>query len=564
MSKKFLVSIDFSKLEALNFRLQNLATAPSTPAVGQAYYNTVDNTGYVYNGSQWNPMDPAKALSGSIPFAALIGAAPVNNPTFTGLITVAPGDASNAGGIRISSGTLKTTPVAGDSGRLEFDGTSMYYIDSSGTRRTLGVAGSGIQTVTLTAPASGFTITQSGTSNDPIYTFALNNDLAAIEALAATGIVRRTGTNTWSAGTAVGLTTEVTGTLPVANGGTGVTTSTGTGSVVLSASPALTGTPTSPTAAVDTNTTQLATTAFVLAQAGSATPSALGVAAAGSSTRFSRQDHVHAMPTLSQVGAATADVSFGGFKATNVADPVNDTDAANKRYVDGVVASLSWKDEVRVATTGNVTLVGSAPNTVDGITLAANDRVLVKSQSTGAQNGIYVVQTLGTGSNGTWVRSSDANTAAEVRGMAMFVSEGTTNGGLRYVCNNTGAITLDTTALTFAVFDAVVSYTNGNGLDLTGTTFSVRPHTGISVTASGVAVDTTVVVRKYAQTIGDGSATSIAVTHNLGTQDVTVSIREVGTNASVEADWTATSTNVVTFGFAVAPTSNSLRVVIHG
>lgn len=564
MSKKYLVSIDFSKLEALNFRLQNLATAPSSPVSGQFYYDTVAGTGYIWNGSQWNPTDPAKALNASIPFAALIGAAPIASPTFTGLVTMPTGDASNAGGLKIPSGTLKSSPVAGDSGRIEYDGTSMYYIDSTGTRRTFGVSGTGIASLTLTQPAAGFTITSGGTGTNPTYTFALSDDLAAVEGLSSTGIVRRTGTNTWSAGTAVSLTTEVTGTLPVANGGTGVTTSTGTGNVVLSASPTLSGTPLSTTAAADTSTTQIATTAFVVGQAGSATPAALGTATVGTSLRYARQDHVHAMPTHSQVGAPTADVAWGSFKITNLADPTSAQDAATKNYVDNAVASLSWKDEVRLATTANVTLSGGAPNTLDGGSLSVNDRILVKDQSSPAQNGIYIVQTVGTGSNGTWVRSSDADTAAEVKGMAVFVSEGTVNGGYRYVCSTTGAITLGTTALNFVVFDAVVSYTNGNGLNLSGNTFSVKPDTGISVSASGVAVDTSVVVRKYAATIGDGSATSIAVTHSLGTQDVTVSIRDASTNLGVECDWTATSTSVVTLTFAVAPASNAYRVVVHG
>jgi hypothetical protein len=95
----------------------------------------------------------------------------------------------------------------------------------------------------------------------------------------------------------IGLTTHVSGTLPVANGGTGVTTSTGTGSVVLSASPTFTGTPLSPTAAVDTNTTQIATTAFVIGQAGSSNPLMDGTVSVGTSLRYSRQDHRHPVDT---------------------------------------------------------------------------------------------------------------------------------------------------------------------------------------------------------------------------------------------------------------------------
>lgn len=646
MSRKFLVSIDHNKLESLNFRYQNLATAPSSPVVGQSYFNTVDNVTYIYDGTAWQPADPAKAKNASIPFAALIGAAPINNPTFTNLVTIPPNEAGSAKGIKLTAGTLLSSPTSGESGLLEYNGTSLSFIDSTGARKTLGVSGAGIQSVTLTEPAAGFTITSGGTGSDPTYTFALSDDLAAIEALSGSGFVKRTGSNTWSVGDDIDLTADVTGTLPVANGGTGQTSytngqllignttgntltkatltqgtgiaitngsgsitisnagvtsvnggtgaitnvalttghlgqfaattsaqlagvisdETGSGSLVFATSPTLSGTPLSTTAAADTNTTQIATTAFVIGQAGSATPAALGSAAAGSSPRYSRQDHVHAMPTLSQVGAPSADVAWGGYKITNLADPTSAQDAATKNYVDNAISGLAWKDEVRVATTANIAnLSGGAPSTIDGVSLSANDRILVKNQSSAAQNGIYIVQTVGSGSNGTWVRSSDADTAAKIRGAAVFVSDGSTNGGYRYVLNTTGTITLGTTPLTFVVFDAVVSYTNGNGLDLAGNVFSVKVVSGggIDVGASGIEVDTAVVVRKYSETIGDNASTSIAVTHNLGSQDVTVSIREVSTNTVVEADWTATSGNVVTFGFAVAPATNSLRVTIH-
>jgi hypothetical protein len=86
---------------------------------------------------------------------------------------------------------------------------------------------------------------------------------------------------------------------------------------------------------------------------------------------------------------------------------------------------------------------------------------------------------------------------------------------------------------------------------------------GISVTGAGVKVDTAVVVRKYAQSIGDGSTTAIAVTHSLGTKDITYSIREVSTDAFVDVDCVATSTTVATFTFPTAPASNAYRVVIH-
>ena len=130
-----------------------------------------------------------------------------------------------------------------------------------------------------------------------------------------------------------------TGTLPVANGGTGVTTSTGSGSTVLSASPALTGTPTAPTAAADTNTTQLATTAYVVGQASSTTPVVDGTAAVGTSLRYARADHVH--PTDTSRAALASPTFTGTPAAPTAAADTNTTQLATTAFVVGQASSTS-------------------------------------------------------------------------------------------------------------------------------------------------------------------------------------------------------------------------------
>jgi hypothetical protein len=150
--------------------------------------------------------------------------------------------------------------------------------------------------------------------------------------------------------------------------------------------------------------------------------------------------------------AFTADQSVGGNKLTNVADPVNPQDAATKSYVDAARAGLDVKQSVRAATTANGTIASAYQNgsTVDGVTLATGDRILIKNQTTGSENGIYTVN-----ASGAPTRATDADANTEVTaGMFMFVEEGTTNADTGWVLTNNGAITLGTTALTFAKFSA--------------------------------------------------------------------------------------------------------------
>lgn len=125
----------------------------------------------------------------------------------------------------------------------------------------------------------------------------------------------------------------------------------------------------------------------------------------------------------------------------------------------------AWvKKAVIAATTANVTLSGGAPNTLDGVSLTANDRVLVKDQTAQAENGIYVVTTLGTGANGTWTRAADADAAAEIAGGAVSVDRGTTQAGSIWTNNFKDNDTLGTTAMPwYRVFDTgqTIGATNG-------------------------------------------------------------------------------------------------------
>lgn len=162
--------------------------------------------------------------------------------------------------------------------------------------------------------------------------------------------------------------------------------------------------------------------------------------------------------------------SLTGFLTLH-ADPTNDMHAATKRYVDSVAAGLKWKQPVRVATTTNITLSGL--QTIDGVSLQVGDRVLVKDQTNPAQNGIYIVQ------SGSWIRASDADTWDELVSSAVFVMQGTANADKGFVCTSDPGGTLGTTAVTWVQFSGGIVYTFGNGLQLSGSTVSLKVDTDV-------------------------------------------------------------------------------------
>ena len=189
--------------------------------------------------------------------------------------------------------------------------------------------------------------------------------------------------------------------------------------------------------------------------------------------------------TLSPNGTGTVKVP-SGYDDRSGQDSLT---LVTKGYVDAVKQSLDIKDSVRVASTGNVSLTSGssdleAGDTIDGVTLVAGDRVLLKNQSTASENGIYVA----VASGGTPARSDDANASADVTsGMFVWVEEGTSNGDQGYVLTTNNVITLNTTDLTFTQFSGAGQITAGNGLTKSGNTINVVPdNVTLSVTADEI------------------------------------------------------------------------------
>lgn len=266
---------------------------------------------------------------------------------------------------------------------------------------------------------------------------------------------------------------------------------------------------------------------------------------------------------LDQFAAPTTSVSFNGQRISTVSDPSSAQDAATKAYVDAQVqsatAGIDSKASVRVVATANLTLSGA--QTIDGVSCVAGDRVLATGQTTASANGVYVVAA------GAWSRATDADQTGEITpGAFWFVEEGGTYGKTQWRCNNVGTVTLGTTSITIVQFGAASSYTASNGVQLVGSDFELNlaASSGLAIASNQLKIDTSIVARKYAATVGNGSATTLTVTHGLGTSDVVVMVRDASTGAQVIPDITVTDANNVSLTFASAPAANAYKVAIIG
>jgi hypothetical protein len=326
--------------------------------------------------------------------------------------------------------------------------------------------------------------------------------------------------------------------------------------------------------------------------------------------------------TVNALTAPTASFSMNSQKITNLATPTGDSDAATKGYVDAARSGLDVKASVRAATTDSEGFSVTSPTTltVDGVELQIGDRFLVKDANTGVGapppaapelNGIYVVTSV---TPPAISRASDADTSAKVTsGMFTFVSEGTVNADSGWVLTTNDPITLGTTELAFAQFSGAGQITAGDGLTKDGNTLNaVGTADRITVNADSIDIASTYSGQDSITTVGTvvfgvweasdvavahggtgasdaaGAKTNLgfmtryaasnellvpssgivswAVTHSLGTKDVTVQVYDLATDAEVEVDVVRTSTSVVTLSWVASANvdADSYRVVIVG
>ena len=182
--------------------------------------------------------------------------------------------------------------------------------------------------------------------------------------------------------------------------------------------------------------------------------------------------------------------------------PSNDLHAASKGYVDGLVEGISAKTSVVAATTGNITIASdlNVGDSLDGITLADGDRVLVKNQSTASENGIYLA-----GSSPS--RALDMAASSDAAGIFVFVEEGSTQADTGWLCStDDAASTVGSDSLAFVQFSSAGQVSGGDGISKTGLVLAVdaKSNGGLVIESSKLAVDLAASSITGTLAIGDG------------------------------------------------------------
>jgi hypothetical protein len=229
--------------------------------------------------------------------------------------------------------------------------------------------------------------------------------------------------------------------------------------------------------------------------------------------------------------------------------------------LNAALEAIAWKDNVRVACATNIT-VSSPGASLDGVTMASGDRVLLKAQTTQTENGIYIWN----GSATPLTRAADASTFDELESAVVTADEGTSAGSTFRQTQVNGVLGTNNVVWTSFGTAAAAANSSTAGIIRIATQTEVDTGTDDTTAVTPLKLKTaSFLVRKYSTTIGDGSATSIAVTHNLNTLNVQVYAYEAGgSKRMVLVEIQHTSVNQVTLIFDSAPTSNAISVVVLG
>lgn len=487
MARKFLTNLDLVGNQLLNATFEKLAEAPSTGNFeGRMYYNTSDDRIYVYNGTVWVSVGAVTDIQGT--------ANEVNVSASTGSVTISLPDTISASvtgnaGTATKLATARTISLGGDlSGSASFDGSgdititasvdSQSGVDSIGnTDGNITVSASvGSVDINLAATIDSDTTGNAATADalSTARTIALGGDLSGSASFDGSASITITADIQPDS---VVLGTDTTGDYVASISASDGISASGTGE---SASVTLTNTDKGSaqnifkTIAGDTGSFAAASNSASATFAGG---TGITTSASAGTVTIDNDGVLSVSGTANQISASTVSgavtlslpsaVTFPGTVTLN-ADPQNALEAATKQYVDSVAEGLHVHASVMAATTASVDL-NSPPATIDTVTLTNGMRVLVKNQTSAAENGIYVYNS----ASAILERASDYDTAAEIDpGDFFFVVSGSVYADTGWVQTDT-VTTLGTDPINFTQFSGAGTYLAGNGLQLVGNQFSI-------------------------------------------------------------------------------------------
>jgi len=516
MARSFLTPINLNQLELQNARIQNLATAPSSPVAGQIYYDTTVSQLKVYEGTGWAPVGGVATGAGA-PATSPLSTGSMYLDTTNSLLYVSNGTASSANWIPVMPYGL-TSDIA-NLNSANASGSSLKVARADHVHRHIDTDHSGIHLNALATATGAYSMggyqinnvatpTASTDAANKGYVDATAQGLSIVESAEAATTSSLTTNWAYTAGTAG------------ADGGTGVGAT-----LVYSAAGTFT---------IDGHALVTGDRVLVKNQVTGSQNGIYTVGTTGGSTLTLTRATDYDNHIAGQVGpgdfifvtAGTTNGSTGWVQtqAGTSTTPTNGTKLGTD--------SLSWTQ-----------FSGTGAYTASNGVLLTGTNFTFNPLSTGG---------LATGSSGGYVLLPSTS------GLA------TSSSGLTLNPTSTGGLTTNSSG-------ALILLNTTSGMNTTSSGLAVTPGLGITITGQGaagaatnnqVAINTDVVVRKYAATIGDGTTTSFTITHNMATKDVQVTLYDNTTNVEYTADVTHSTTNTVTVAFANAPSSNQIRVVV--
>lgn len=628
MARLFVTSINLNKNELLNARIQNLSTAPSSPVSGQIYYNTSDNTLYFYNSTEWIPASGSTEVIQDLIGSSLIGGTGLTSsyddasgnttidldntavtagdygsttkiPTFT---VDAQGRLTAASQVDLATQLDIGADNAHGGFKLDLLTDSVKFVGGEGIDTDYEVVGD-LHKITIIGEDA--TTSNKGIASFNSYDFDVTSGAVSLEDTVVKSVTTDSGSLTPSSHGISIL------------GGEGVDVTHTDSTITVSAEDATSSNKgvasfdstdfTVTTGAVALNVERVEDIVSNLISGGTGIDATysdgFGTLDIKIDNTVVTKDDEQAL-TNKTLGSGTSlgsNLDANGKRVVNLGVPVDSRDAATKEYVDAVSEGLHIHASAIVATVANISIADDTEvgSLLDGVTLASGNRILVKNQTNAAENGIYVVN-----NSGPATRALDFDSPLEVDGGDfIFVTGGLTNGNSGYVQTLTGVAIIGTDPISFTQFSGAGTFLAGAGLHIDGNTFSVdvtpasgdasltntggatevktdtsrglsvdanglgiNPGTGLTFNGSGkLGFDSGYGVRKYAENVGDGTATSFAINHAFATRDVTVNVYENATPFSqVETDVEHTDSNNITLRFSVPPLTGAYRVVISG